>query len=145
MSSDTCVHRHAAIPDVDRHDERIAEALHRRVEKAVPERRRADHHPVRAQVERRRHRLDRAIAAPGLHRQRTRGAHPLDEAEARHAGEGAVEVDEMEAAGAFPREPPGEIDRVTALERHRVAPASRQSNGSTAEDVDRGDHLEVTC
>ena len=49
----------------------------------------------------------------------------------------------MEARGSFGREPSGEVDRVAALERHGVALASCESDGATAEDVDRGYHVEA--
>ena len=51
----------------------------------------------------------------------------------------------MEARGSLGREPSGQVDRVTALERHGVASSSGESDGTTAEDVDRGYHVEVTC
>ena len=49
----------------------------------------------------------------------------------------------MEARRSFGREPSGEADRVTALERHGVALASREPDGAAAEDVDRGYHVEL--
>ena len=137
--------RHAPVADVDRDHERAAEALDRRLEKTVPERRRADHHPVGARVERRGDRVERPVAASDLEGQAARVSQTLDELEARHAGERAVEVDQMEARGSFGREPSGEADRVTALERHGVALASREPDGAAAEDVDRGYHVEATC
>jgi hypothetical protein len=51
----------------------------------------------------------------------------------------------MEAVGALRCEATGELDRIAALERHRLPPASRESDGSALEDVDRRYHFEVMC
>jgi len=51
----------------------------------------------------------------------------------------------MEAAGALVCEAPGEVDGIAAFERHRVASASRKSDGASAENVDRGYHFEAVC
>ena len=67
----------------------------------------------------------------------------LDEAERRAPGEGAVEIDEVEAAGALVAEPPRELDRVAALDRHRLAAALREPDDAALEDVDRRDDVEV--
>src|SRR6185312_3135489 len=109
---------------------RVFEARDGRFGKAGPERRRADHHPVGAGVQRRRDRLEAPVAASDLERRTAGFRQALDELEARHAGERAVEVDEMEAVGALRCEATGELDRIAALERYRLPPASRESDGS---------------
>jgi hypothetical protein len=49
----------------------------------------------------------------------------------------------VEASGSFGREPPGELDRVTALERHGVAPAFGEPNRTPVQHVDRGYDLHL--
>ena len=51
----------------------------------------------------------------------------------------------MKTARALVPEPPGELDRVAALDRHRLTTALRESDDPTLEDVDRGYHIEVLC
>ena len=113
------------LADVDRHDEGVAEASDGVFEEPRGEGGGADHHPVGACVERRCDRLERAVPTAHLQRQRARTAQPLDEIEARHARERAVEVDEVEAPRSLRREPPRELDGVSALEGDHVALASR--------------------
>ena len=92
--------------------------------------------------DRRRDRLDRPVAAADLEREAAGRRDALDEVERRRAAERAVEVDEVEPAGPLVAEAPGELDRVAALDRHRLAPALRQAHDAALEDVDGGDDVE---
>ena len=133
------------VADVDGHDEGVGEALDRLLQEPRRERGRADHHPLGARVERRRHRRERAVPAADLQRQSARARDTLDESEARHARERTVEVDEVQTARSLRGEPACELDRVSSLECHGVALPSRKSYGTASEHVDRRDDLEITC
>ena len=130
------VDRDLAVADVDRDDEPLAEPGRGLREERGGERGGADHDAVGTGGERRRDRVVRAVAAAHLKRQASRGGDSLDEVERRHAAEGAVEVDEVESARALVAEPPCELDRVAALDRHRLPAPLREPHDTPFEHVD---------
>ena len=73
---------------------------------------------------------------------RRRGRDARDELLRRRAGEGAVEVDEVEPAGAFSGEAPRRGLRVAALDRDALANALGEAHAAPLEDVERWDRRE---
>ena len=64
-----------------------------------------------------------AVAAADLEREPAGRGDTLDEPERRRAVECSVEIDEVEAPRALVAEPPGQLDRVAALDRDGLATA----------------------
>ena len=113
-----------------------AEALDRRRQERVVERGGADEHPRGSGCQRRVDQLEAAVAASHLHGNAD-GGNALEETQIRLAGEGAVEIDEMEPGRAFGDEPLGGRDRVAALDRHVLAPALGEADDASREHVER--------
>ena len=134
-----------AVAHVDRDDEPLAEPRRRLGEERGGERGRPDHDAVCPGGERRRDRFVGAVAAADLEREAAGRCDPLDEPERRRAAEGAVEIDEVEAAGTLVAEPPGELDGVAALDRDGLAASLREPDDAAVENVDRREELEVLC
>ena len=139
------VHGHLAVAGVDRDDEALGEPLRCVGEERRRERGRSDHHAIGTGIERRRDRVDRAIAAADLERQAAGGGDPLDEIERGYSAERTVEVDEVEATRALVAEAPSELDRVAALDRDGLSPALGEPDDASFEDVDGRDDFEAAC
>ena len=86
-----------------------------------------------------------SIATSDLEWEPARGRDALDETQRRHAVEGAVEVDEVQPSRTLVAEPPRELDRISALDRHRLAPPLVEAHDAPFEHVDRREHIEVLC
>ena len=68
-----------------------------------------------------------------------RGRDALDEPQIRLAREGAVEIDEVEPGRALGDETLGGRDRVTALDRHLLAPPFGEADDASLEHVEGRD------
>ena len=100
---------------------------------------------VRADRERCPDRLERAVAAADLDGTVDRVDDPLEERRGGNAVERAVEVDEVEADGAFGRVAPGKLHGIATLERYLLATPTRQAHHTSSEDVDRRNDFELAC
>lgn len=128
------VHRHIAVPGVDRHRDSVAEPGCGSGPELGVERRGADEHARRTGHERRVDRVEAAVATSDLHGQSQR-CDAGDEAEIGLARERAVEVDEMEPRGALGHEALGRVDRVASLGRYRFAAALQEVDDAALEHV----------
>ena len=137
--------RDLAVADVDRDDQPLAEPAGRRGEERGGERGRPDHDAICPGGECRRDRVLAAVAPADLERKPARRRDPLDEAERRSAAECAVEIDQVQAGGPLVTEPPGELDRVAALDRDGLPAPLREPHDASIENVDRREELELLC
>ena len=139
------VDRDLAVADVDRDDElrrrtaRAAAARNAGESAAVP-----DHDAVGAGGDRRGDRVVGAIAAADLEREPAGGGDALDETERRrtplNAPSRSTRCSRRAPSAA---EPPRELDRVAALDRHGLPTSLREADDASLEDVDRRENVEV--
>ena len=134
-----------AVADVDCDDQMLAEPLDGIAEESGRERGGSHHHAVGPSSDGGLDRVDRAVAAADLKREAPCGGDPFDEPERGHAAERAVEVHHVKPPRAVHPEVPSELDRVSTLDRHRLAPALREANDAPFEHVDGRDHIELLC
>ena len=114
------------------------------VEELGLERGRADHDAIRTRFESGPDRLDRPVSATDLHGDAGRGDRP-DELERRITGEGAVEIDQVEATGSLGRIATSESERVASFERDGLAATLREPYDPALEHVDSRNDLEGSC